>query len=67
MIKLDIYDFCQNCTEFEPQVAHRPSELNSNFGIFRFGGDTIIECKRRRNCEAVHEYLKKEKKNNAEN
>lgn len=30
-------------------------------------GDTIIECERRRNCEAVQEYLKKEKKNNAEN
>lgn len=57
MIKLDIYDFCQDCMEFEPRVAHRPSQLNSNFG-----GDTIIECERRRNCEAVQEYLKKGEK-----
>ena len=27
MIKLDIREYCQDCTDFEPQVAHKPAQL----------------------------------------
>lgn len=60
VIKLNVYEFCQNCVEFEPQVTQRPEQLYSDFGVFCLCGDTIIECERRRHCEAIYKYLKKE-------
>lgn len=60
MIKLDIREYCQACTEFEPLVTQRPEQLNRDFGGYLcFCGDTIVECEHRRNCEALYNYLKR--------
>lgn len=60
MIKLDIREYCQACTEFEPRVTQRPEKLNRDFGgDLCFYGDTIVECEHRRHCEALYNYLKR--------
>lgn len=62
MIKLDVRRYCQNCTEFKPEVTQRTEQLN----CYDFGGDsclysdTIVECEHRRHCEALYNYLKGE-------
>ena len=38
MIKLDVHEYCQDCTEFEPLITQRPSQ--ENIGC----SDIIIEC-----------------------
>ena len=59
MIKLDIREHCQDCTDFEPQVAHKPAQFASLSGdIVGVLGDTIIECKHRRHCKALDDHLK---------
>ena len=59
MIKLDIREYCQDCTDFEPQVAQRPSQFASLSGDTRAFGDTIIEVEHRRHCEALYDHLKR--------
>ena len=60
MIKLDIRGYCQDCTEFEPQVAQRPAQFASLTGdIGGVLGDTIVECEHRRHCEALYNHLKR--------
>ena len=59
MIKLDIREYCQDCTEFEPQVAQRPAQFASLSSDTRVFGDTIVECEHRRHCEALYNYLKR--------
>ena len=59
MIKLDIREYCQDCTEFEPQVAQRPAQFASLSSDARVFGDTIVECEHRRHCEALYNYLKR--------
>lgn len=60
MIKLDIREYCQACTEFEPRVTQRPEQLNRDFGgDLCFYGDTIVECEHLRHCEAIYNYLKR--------
>ena len=63
MIKLDVHEYCQDCTEFEPRITQRPEKLNIGFSDFCICGDTIIECEYRKRCDAIHNYLKKEKSN----
>ena len=58
MIKLDIHGYCHSCAEFEPLVIQRPELFEVGFKVFRFCGDTIVECKYRNRCEAIHDYLK---------
>lgn len=60
MIKLDVREYCQDCTEFEPQITKRPEKLNIGFIGFCICGDTIIEREYRNRCDAIHNYLKKE-------
>ena len=64
MIKLIVPDYCYACTDFEPSGTQRPAELHSSVGKSCFFGDTIVECRYRNRCEAIHDYLKKEEKNN---
>lgn len=59
MIKLDIREYCQDCTDFEPQVAHKPEQFASLSGDIGVLGDTIIECEHRRHCEALYNHLKR--------
>lgn len=66
MIKLDVNQYCQNCTEFEPEITQRPDQFNccgfDDSGGSYLYGDTIIECEHRRRCEALYNYLKGELK-----
>lgn len=64
MIKLIVPDYCHACTDFEPSVTQRPEEVHTSCGDSYFYGDTIVECQYRNRCEAIHEYLKKGRKNN---
>ena len=63
MIKLDIREYCQDCTEFEPQVAQRPAQFVSLSGDTSVFGDTTVECEHRRHCEALYNYLKRSDNN----
>lgn len=61
MINLDVHEYCQDCTEFEPLITQRPSQANIGCS------DIIIECAYKKRCDNIHnynniyEYLKKEK------
>ena len=59
MIKLDIREYCQSCTEFEPQIAQRPAQFASLSGDISVLGDTIVECEHRRHCETLYNHLKR--------
>lgn len=59
MIKLDIREYCQDCTEFEPQVAQRPAQATRLSGDICVFGDTIVECENRRHCADLYNYLKR--------
>ena len=60
MITLIVPEYCQSCTDFEPQVTQRPEQIETGNGNFLFG-DTYVECEYRRRCKAIYEYLEKEK------
>ena len=64
MIKLNVPEYCQECTDFEPQVTQRPDQAYTSHGeLSRYVfGDTIVECEYRDRCEAIYNYLKKEEK-----
>ena len=60
MIKLIVPEYCQGCTDFDPQVTRRPVEINtSNYNTY-FYGDTIVKCKYRNRCEDIYNYFKNE-------
>lgn len=61
MINLIVPEYCQSCTDFEPQVTQRPEQIETDNGNFLFG-DTYVECEYRHRCKAIYEYLEKEKK-----
>lgn len=63
MIKLDIREYCQDCTNFVPQVAQRPAQFASLSGDIGVLGDTIIECEHRRHCETLYNHLKRSENN----
>lgn len=63
MIKLDIREYCQDCTDFEPQVAQKPAQFASLSGDICVLGDTIVECEHRRHCETLCNHLKRRKEN----
>lgn len=58
MIKLNIREYCQDCTDFDPEVAQRPAQIASLSGDTCMLGDTIVECEHRRHCEALYNHLK---------
>lgn len=60
MIKLDIQDYCQHCTEFEVEVEQ--SDIYS-IGTFR-ETLTCIKCKHRFKCKNIEQYLEKNMKGN---
>lgn len=59
MIKLDIREYCQGCTDFEPRVTRRPEQLHRNDGECFVCGDTIVKCEHNQHCEALYNYLKR--------
>lgn len=67
MITLIVPDYCQSCTDFEPQVTQRPEQqaeidVETGYGNLILCGDTYVECEHRYRCKVIYEYLKKEKK-----
>lgn len=63
MIKLDIREYCQSCTEFEPQITQRPAQSARLSGDICVFGDTIVECEHRRHCETLYNHLKRSNSN----
>lgn len=63
MINLIVPNYCQSCEEFEPIVAQRPEQIETNYGDLALYGDTYVECEHRCRCRTIYEYLKKEKEN----
>ena len=62
MITLIVPEYCQSCTDFEPQVTQRPEQVETGYGNLILYGDTYVECEYRNRCKAIYEYLEKEKK-----
>ena len=42
MIRLNVFEYCQSCVEFSPQVIQRPEQLCTDNRSY-FCGDTIVE------------------------
>lgn len=62
MIKLDVYDFCHGCPEFNPTVIERPcEEILTGFDMTKhepiekhfIKGDTIVSCRDSSKCFAI--------------
>ena len=60
MICLEVYGYCQECPEFEPDVI---KQNMNEWGCYDdpIKHDTIIKCKHRQRCEALIEYLARAK------
>ena len=68
MIKLDVCEYCQNCTEFEPCVTARPDLIYVDNEPHGFIGDTIVKCENCYKCAALYRYLERSEENkDAEN
>lgn len=61
MITLIVPEYCQSCTDFEPQVTQGPEQVETGYGNIVLCGDTYIECEYRRRCKAIYEHLEREK------
>ena len=59
MILLDVKEYCQSCTEFEPEVE-KPTNFYANFEKYMSVGDTVIRCEHRNRCEKIINHLKGE-------
>ena len=49
LIRLEVEDYCQSCTEFEPDVEY-PTNLYANLEVVE-RTDTVIRCQSRHKCE----------------
>lgn len=69
MIKLEVCDYCQKCQSFDPEVISRPEtaiityrySMDDKQTRTKTYGDTVVMCKDRDKCKAIHEYMKGEK------
>ena len=57
MIKLDVKDYCQTCTEFEPDVESPCKSYANNRPFAAAVTDTIIKCQNREKCERLKQHL----------
>lgn len=57
MIRLEKFEFCDDCPEFEPDVE-KPVVLYAGDKPFGEIGDTIIRCEHRHVCEHVAKFFK---------
>lgn len=55
MIKLCVEDYCQNCTDFEPDV-----ETYTTVSAGKICNQTNVSCEHRQRCKKLVEYLRKE-------
>ena len=59
MIKLEVEDYCQKCSEFEPQIdKYTISTINSFETV-----DTFIYCEHRNRCKRIKEFIEDNKEN----
>lgn len=63
MIRLEVEDYCQNCSKFEPDVDRSPV-LYRDYDPEPYAliGDTIIRCEYRHICERAIRVTKGEEK-----
>ena len=55
MIKLDVQDWCQNCSNFSPEVIRGPTKFYDTEGnlVEITMSDTVVGCKSRDFCQQV--------------
>ena len=55
MIKLDVQDWCQNCSNFSPEVISGPIKFYDTEGNLAeiAMSDTVVGCKLRDFCQQV--------------
>lgn len=58
MIKVEVKEYCESCTEFDPDVEY-PTNFYANSEVV-YMTDTIVRCKDRRKCENIHRHMKLE-------
>jgi hypothetical protein len=60
MIQLDVEEYCYNCLDFEADVTKplRDTETNT-------WSNTIIQCKYRKRCRAIKDYLTRKSREEA--
>lgn len=58
MIKVEVKEYCESCTEFDPDVEY-PTNFYANSEV-AYMTDTIVRCKDRRKCENIHRRMKLE-------
>ena len=51
LIRLEVEDYCQSCTEFNPDVEE-PTALYANREVVA-RTDTVVRCKSRHKCENI--------------
>lgn len=59
MIKIEVEDYCQNCLDFEADVA-KPERLYSGCEPVTIFGDTVVRCEYRKRCASIKRYLEKQ-------
>ena len=57
MIRLEVADYCNECTDFDPDVE-RPQKAYS-FDEELIISDTVVRCANRNRCRNIVRYLKK--------
>lgn len=55
MIRLDVQDYCQKCSYFEPELE-KPQQIYTERGCFELS-DMFVKCQYRKRCESIKRYL----------
>ena len=67
MIKLRVEDYCQDCSEFEPEIHKENYMHECAYGflekVTKTKTDTYITCKHAQRCACIEECLEKVFKN----
>lgn len=58
MIKLDVFEYCHDCPEFEADVDINPIVLHDSNCVV-CATDTIIRCTNREKCRKIAKYMAK--------
>jgi hypothetical protein len=70
MIELNVKEYCENCTEFEPET--QTNVQHACFDDFMRGPEVIVSantsvtCKHAQRCECIREFIEKEMKKEQE-
>lgn len=61
MIKLEVKEYCQECSTFEPVVTSRPEIVHSLNRNYISIGNTSVRCVNADKCERLKRYLESKK------